>query len=243
MQPYYQSGGITIYNADCRDVLPTLEPVDLVLTSPPFNLGNDHHTGNHRHAPYEDNLPEVRYQEQQVVILNLLYSVTKPRGSLLYQHKNRIREGVSITPYQWLFRTSWIIKQELVWFNRSQNFDKCRFYPMTERVYWLARTSAVVLDNRINHHDLFDWQAEGSKQKHTRAFPESLPRDLLACFPDSQIVLDPFMGSGTTLRAAKDLGLAAIGIEINEAYCEIAAKRMSQEVFTFEPEPMYAAPV
>ncbi len=67
-------------------------------------------------------------------------------------------------------------------------------------------------------------------KQHPTQKPCALMRWCIGFFPDAQTVLDPFMGSGTTLRAAKDLGRKAIGIEISEEYCEIASKRMSQEV-------------
>ena len=69
---------------------------------------------------------------------------------------------------------------------------------------------------------------------HRTQKPLSLVKQLAAAFTNQgDMILDPFMGSGTTLRAAKDLGRKAIGIEIEEKYCEIAAKRMAQEVFDF----------
>lgn len=174
-------------------------------------------------------MPEADYQSWQVEVLSELLRVTKPTGSLFYNHKNRIRNGVQITPYEWLLKTDWVIKQELVWFNGSQNFDKIRFYPMTERVYWLAKSPKTKLFNSINHHDLFgkdEWRAVGTRGQHTRAFPEKMVEDILACFPDSQTVLDPFMGSGTTGVVAQRLGKDFIGIELSEEYCKIAEQRL-----------------
>jgi modification methylase len=216
---------------DCLEVMKQLpsESVDLVLTSPPYNLGNTHHTGNKRHKAYEDNLPEKDYQEWQVKVLQESYRVLKETGSLIYNHKNRIKQGVQISPYEWLFKTDFIIKQEVVWFNGSQNFDKIRFYPMTERVYWLAKSPKTKLFNAINHHDLFgkeDWKAVGTKGQHTRAFPEKMVSDFLLCFPEAEIVLDPFMGSGTTGVSCKGLNRSFIGIEKNPEYFEIAKERI-----------------
>lgn len=200
--------------------------VDLIITSPPYNLGNAHHTGNIRHKAYEDNLPEKEYQDWQIDVLNECYRVLKPTGSLIYNHKNRIKGGVQTTPYAWLLKTPFIVKQELVWFNRSQNFDKIRFYPMTERVYWLAKSPKTKLFNAINHHDLFEWRAVGTKGIHTRAFPEKMVEDFLLCFPEAVAVLDPFMGSGTTGVACQNLGRNFIGIELDKGYFEIAKNRI-----------------
>lgn len=231
MKPYYQKDGITIYNGDCLNVMRQFEDkiFDLVLTSPPYNLGNNHHTGNIKHKAYDDNLPEQQYQEQQKNTLQELFRITKENGSLLYNHKNRIKKGVQITPYQWILKTNWIIKQEVVWFNGSQNFDKIRFYPMTERIYWLAKNSDTKLFNKINHHDIFgtkEWKPVGTRTEHTRAFPEKMAIDLMRCFENAGLILDPFMGSGTTLVVAKKLGRKAVGIEISKEYCDIAIKRL-----------------
>lgn len=216
---------------DCLEVMKGIpnESIDLVVTSPPFNLGNIHHTGNIQHSPYFDDLPEKDYQDWQINVLDECFRIIKEKGSVLYHHKNRIKNGKQITPYDWLLKTKLIVKQELVWFNGSQNFDKCRFYPMTERIYWLSKSIDTKFYNTINHHDLFKWNSVGTNKEHTRAFPEEMVMDILQCFVDSNIVLDPFLGSGTTAVACKQLNRNFIGIEINQDYCDIANKRLQQE--------------
>tara|TARA_R100000656_G_scaffold123513_2_gene100167 strand:+ start:291 stop:962 length:672 start_codon:yes stop_codon:yes gene_type:complete len=222
---------VKLYNGDCLEVMKEFPDnfIDITITSPPYNLGNKHHTGNNYHQAYNDDLPESEYQEQQIEVLNEIYRITKDTGSIFYNHKNRIKKGLQITPYEWLLKTNWIIKQELVWFNGSQNFDKIRFYPMTERVYWLVKSPKTKLYNAINHHDLFDkkdWKPVGTKGSHTRAYPEKLVEDLLLCFEDSKIVLDCFMGSGTTGIVAKRMNRDFIGIELDEEYFKIAKERI-----------------
>ncbi len=234
-KPYYQDEWVTIYHGDCRDILPELPKVDLVLTSPPFNIGDVHHTGNRKHSPYPDDLPEGEYQWQQIEILDMCWDITRLEGSLFYEHTNRIRDGLQISPYRWLFKTKWLDKQEIVWENRSHNFDKIRFLPKTQRIYWMVKQSSTQLENNdLLFEDLWRLKPEGTKGSHARAFPQTLPDRILDCFPSAKLILDPFLGSGTTAYCAKKLNRRCIGIEIEEKYCEIATKRCSQRVFNLE---------
>ncbi len=229
-----------IYNIDCLDGLAQLEDnsIDLIITSPPYNLGKQHHTGNNRFKSYnlyDDNMPEELYQQWQVEILNECFRVLKPTGSMWYNHKNRIRNGIQLTPYEWILKSKFanLVKQEIVWQNGSQNFDKIRFYPMTERLYWLAKSPKTKMFNAINHHDLFtraEWQPVKTKGTFKRAYPEKMVEDIITCFPDSQVVLDPFSGSGTTCVVAKRMGKQYIGFEIDSVYCDMSVARINKSV-------------
>lgn len=220
-----------IYNENCLDTMMRMPDnfIDLVVTSPPYNLGEVHSTGSHKFKAYDvysDNLPEDEYQEQQIAMLNELWRVTKDGGSVMYNHKNRIREGLQLSPYQWLFKTKWNIKQEIVWFNGSQNFNKCRFYPMTERIYWLSKGKDTGFFNVINQHDLIQDNAVGTKQEHKRAFPLVMAERFIMCFPNAKLIYDPYMGSGTTALAAIKQNRDYIGSELSMDYCKIADNRL-----------------
>jgi site-specific DNA-methyltransferase (adenine-specific) len=233
-----------LYLGDCIEYMKTMSAggVDVVITSPPFNLGNNHHTGNARHNPYNDDLPEEEYQEWQINILKECYRILSDDGSLFYQHKNRIKNGKQITPYEWLLKSNFVIKQELVWRNGGQNFDKIRFYPQTERVYWLSKTPDTRIYNLINAHDIFSWNAVGISAEHTRAFPVEFPLQMLTCLPNAHTIFDPFMGSGTTGVACVQLGRNFIGCEIDPKYYAIAEKRihnatLQPQLFSAEKQP------
>jgi modification methylase len=227
---------LQLYQGDCLEVMKALpdECVDLIITSPPYNLGKTHHTGNNTfksYSEYNDDMPEAIYQQWQIEVLKECFRILKPTGSLFYNHKNRIKNGVQITPYEWLLKTDFVIKQEIVWQNGSQNFDKIRFYPMTERVYWLAKSANTKMHNAINHHDFFtraEWQPVGTKGEHKRAYPVKMCEDIISCFDGAETILDPYMGSGTTGVAALKAGRNFIGIELDSTYFQSAQKRLSE---------------
>ena len=222
---------ITITNEDNMMMMGELPSnyVDLTITSPPYNLGEKHHTGNkifNAYDEYKDNLPEEDYQKMQIEVLQEIFRVTKEGGSLMYNHKNRINDGKQITPYEWLLKTNWTLKQEIVWFNGSQNFDKCRFYPMTERIYWLSKGTSTNFVNVINQHDLLKDTPEGTDKEHKRAFPLKLAQRFIMCFPDADLIFDPYSGSGTTAIASIKENRNFIGCEISKKYYEASLKRI-----------------
>ena len=215
-------GNATLYLGDCLEILPTLDKVDAVVTSPPYNIGDKHHTGNVRTFHYKHSLPEDEYQKWQVDILDRIKA-----EHVFYNHKNRITGGRQITPYEWLLKTKWTIKQELVWRNRGQNFDKIRFFPSTERIYWLASSPDVKGWNSASWTDFQTWPPVKVQKEHGRQFPEAYP-EMCIQFSQASSVLDPFMGSGTTGVACMNLGREFIGIEIEPKYFDIACERIEQ---------------
>ncbi len=198
MKPYYQDDAVIIFHGDCREILPNLEPVDLVLTDPPYGTGwvrgggNDPTGGPH---PFK------------------AYTVKA----------------------EWdVWSTDWIGDRRCAFFLPNSRLKEMQ--PHCRSFLWWKKTNPRPGGPEkepigLTHDDVtgeFEYY-NGDIEFHPCQKPPPLMRWILRQL-NAQTILDPFMGSGTTLRAAKDLGRKAIGIEIEEKYCEIAARRMAQEV-------------
>lgn len=205
-KPYYQDSAVTIYHADCREILPHLPKVDLVLTDPPYGIGRDGSkfstgpTGGGRKAyeflGWDGNRPAP----------DTFATILQAAPRHVIWGGNYFADLLPPT-MRWL-----------VW-DKGQ-----RIAQSDGELAWTSEQKAL----RIFTENRVAIQNDGAV--HPTQKPESLMRWCLGLYPEAGTILDPFMGSGTTLRAAKDLGRKAIGIELEEKYCEIAARRMAQEV-------------
>ena len=120
------------------------ESIDCTVTSPPYNKrgigGGLFHKITYEN--YDDNVPEDNYQEQQIKLLDIIYDKTKEKGSLFYNHKVRYRNSNAISPWEWLIKTRWNIRQEIIW-NRGSGpeISGYRFIQTDERIFWLCKGS------------------------------------------------------------------------------------------------------
>jgi len=226
MKPYYDHAGITIYCGDCRDVLPILgeKLADLILTDPPFFMPATHYQSRqHWQRAWGDTsvlgmfwssvldlcVPRLRHTGHLITFCNGdSYAVFYPE---MYRRFDSLASLVWDKGHVGLGRV-WRHQHELLIAARWQ--------------------SSVFHDDGVLRADVLKASATRSScRTHPVEKPAGLFPDLiLPTTPPHGRVLDPFMGSGTTLRAAKDLGRDAIGIETEERYCEAAAKRLAQEV-------------
>ena len=210
MKPYYDDGkGIVIWHGDCREILPMLPKVDLVLTDPPYGIDHPcdfHSRGRDALAACRD-YPRVNGDD-------------KPFDPAIWVAMPSILWGANHYASRLPDESGW-----LVW-------DKERPDDLDQATCELAWSNVVKGVRRLRYL----WHGMIRKGDDELYHPTQKPVELMTwCLQlrwtqDCQTILDPFMGSGTTLRAAKDLGRKAIGIEIEEKYCEIAARRLSQEV-------------
>jgi hypothetical protein len=216
--PYYNRDGITIYCADCRDILPLLEPgsVDLVLTDPPYGMALDTdysgfsgfggpRTGKCHMPVTGDDRPFDPSPLLAIPAKHVFW------GAQFYASRLPDSGG-------------WF-----VWNKRGDGKPSAICFGDCELAWTNLRKSVRLFS--FMWHGCKRWQAEPAY--HPTQKPVALMDWCInqAGAPDT--ILDPFMGSGTTLRAAKDLGRRAIGIEIEEKYCEIAVRRLAQGVLPF----------
>lgn len=246
--PYYDHGGITIYHGDCRAVLPFVKGVDLIFTSPPYNKAlrvDGNWTGvqpsaarmgrlSEGYGEHDDALPMDEYVNWQRSALRYCWRSLSPEGAIFYNHKPRlVYRDPSTSHGVWLplaLNPGLPVRQILIWVTGAGvTLVPTAFAPSHEWIIVFAR-DAWRLRSRAASAAGDAWIVPPeSSSGHPAPFPVALPaRAIEATAPN--LVADPFMGSGTTLRAAKDAGVRAIGIEIEERYCEIAAKRLAQEV-------------
>ena len=220
---------------DCLEIMKTLdsESIDLIITSPPYNIGKMH--SNHlQFGTYNGNdMKESDYQAWQIEVLKECYRILKPSGSMFYNHKVRIKNGMAIHPLEWLFKTDFILKQEITWdMGKSANCDKIRFFPFSERIYWLVKDPKTKLNNRLNLSDV--WRVvPTSKRKetgHIAVMPIDIVNNILECIDTdtTTVVLDPFMGTGTTGKSAINHSLNFIGIEIDLNYYSLASENLGK---------------
>lgn len=209
MTPYYDEGGITIYHGDCREILPLLPKVDLVLTDPPYGINeNARRIASRAKAAVTIDYGNFEWDKEPASREEIDLSLASGKQAIVWGGN-----------YFYLCPArGWLVWDKL----NSGNFADCE----------LAWTNLKISVRFFRHR--WNGMIRESERDVQRVHPTQKPLALmhwcLSFAPDAQTILDPFMGSGTTLRAAKDLGRKCIGIETEERYCEIAAKRLAQEV-------------
>jgi len=213
------------------------EIIDMGVTSPPYNKGENKKgwlVKNVKYVSASDKLPEHIYQVKQMEVLDELFRVTKPGGSFFYNHKLRWERGVLLHPMDWLRKTKWTIRQEIIWDRKiAANIRGWRFWQVEERIFWLYKPIGkhLIGEELKPKHALVTsiWRFPPEQNNiHPAPFPLVLPvRAIYSIMDDNKgIIIDPYCGSGTTLVAAKLLGHDYVGIEISKEYADFAEARI-----------------
>jgi len=220
------------------------ETIDVIITSPPYNLGAEKWPmgGQGRESRengigYQDAMLEDQYQAWQIECLIEWYRVAKPGTSLFYNHQVRQKEGEMVHPLDWLRSPDnpWLLRQEIIW-DRESTHNHCSFllWPHDERIYWMTKGKPTLPEDGLqepgkdSEHDKKRstiWRFHGPEPNtwHPAPFPPELPRRCLKLIGlPNIVVLDPFGGRMTTCQVASELGYRSIGIDINPVYIERA---------------------
>lgn len=216
MKPYYEEAGVQIFLGDCREVLPLEidhDEIDLLLTDPPYGINYSHGVGGGKLA-----------------------------RSTIFDHHSIHGDDEPFDPAPWLKFPNVILwganhyasrlPDSAFWLVWDKRDGVCSNDQADCEIAWVKGRGNA----RVFRH-LWNGMLKASERGEPRVHPTQKPVQLmtwcLSLIPEAKTVLDPYCGTGATLIAAKDLGRRAIGIEISEKYCEIAAKRLGQSVMQF----------
>ena len=231
-----------IIHGDCISVLKKIpdESIGLVVTSPPYNLKNssgngmkDGRGGKWSNAAlidgythHNDCMPHDEYVAWQRECLTELLRIIPKDGAIFYNHKWRVQKGL-LQDRQDIV-AGFPVRQVIIWRRKGGiNFNPGYFLPTYEVIYMIAKPKFHLTKGANSHGDVWEFTQE-SRNPHPAPFPKNLI-DRIIESTKAEIILDPFMGSGTTALSAKSLGRSFVGIEISEQYCKIAKKRLEGE--------------
>lgn len=217
MKPYYSESGIEIYHGDCREILPSLPKVDLVLTDPPYGIN---------YKPRRS-LGKCKKWQSQRPFEPVTNDAEPFDPAMLLGYSRLILWGANHYASRLSDSGGWLVWDKKRGASLSQGFASSDAELAWTNIGGMVRLFAFMWTGLCR-------DAEIGEHYHPTQKPRALMKWCIQIAGEAEMILDPFMGSGTTLRAAKDLGRKAIGIEIEERYCEIAANRLRQEVLKFE---------
>jgi len=225
----------------CEEVMKSIpdESVDVIVTSPPYNLKNS--TGNGMkdgrggkwsnaalikgYDNYDDNMPYDKYIAWQRDCLTEMYRIIKKDGAIFYNHKWRVQAGLLQDRHE--IMEGFPVRQIIIWKRKGGiNFNKGYFLPTYEVIYLIAKPDFKLAPKANSYGDVWEFMQE-QKNAHPAPFPVALI-DRIVSSTTGQIIMDPFMGSGTTAVVAAGLNRYYIGIELSPAYCEMAETRIKE---------------
>jgi site-specific DNA-methyltransferase (adenine-specific) len=215
--PYYADEWVTLYHGDCRDVLPTLEPVDLVLTDPPYGINyvSNHNVGRGT-TPITNDGARLSIALQRTVI-----PLLRARHVLWFTRWD-------VWPDVWMELGPWFpLRGLLVWDKGDPGMGDLKHWGPSYELIASAGYGEIAggRDQSVLRYP----KPPQSSRWHPTEKPQRLLQYLVGKLA-AATVLDPFAGGGSSLLAARHVGAKAVGIEVNEAYCETIARRLSQDV-------------
>ena len=215
----------------------------MVVTSPPYNqdiqsfrpsgMQKENPNFVHRMASaYMDSKDETDYrQEQLTLLIELGQNHLMPDASIFYNHKIRYREKHVVHPLEWLLQLPFHIRQEIVWNRGSSITMNARMLiPADERIYWIRTGDDFTFNDDV---EIKSWSTVweiGARNEYqvSAPFPNEIPiRCIRMASNPGDVVIDPYLGSGTTMASADILGRICYGMEINPSYVAVVLERMA----------------